>query len=412
MRTITVITGARSDYGILLPVLRKLKQAPDICLRLIAAGMHLVPEFGNTVKQIEDDGFVVEDKIDMLLASDTPEAIAKSMGLGTIGFAQAFARRSTDLLVTLGDRTETHAAVVAALPFKIAVAHIHGGEISEGAIDDCLRHSITKMSHLHFVATEAYGRRVCQMGEEPWRVTVSGAPALDNIREIPLLSIRELEARFSVRLPKPPLIVTYHPVTLEHEDAEWQTGELLAALDQVDMPIIITKSNSDTGGRLIAQMMKAFTETHPNCSLVDNLGTQGYFSLMAQAGAMVGNSSSGLIEAPSFQLPVVNIGNRQRGRSRAANVIDVGYSRDEILAGIRRALEPMFRSGLRDLVNPFGNGQAAEIIVDTLRRVPIDDRLICKRFCDVPTANPRLGFSARTNGSTVAHAPEPGNQVV
>jgi UDP-N-acetylglucosamine 2-epimerase (non-hydrolysing)/GDP/UDP-N,N'-diacetylbacillosamine 2-epimerase (hydrolysing) len=352
--------------------------------------MHLSPEFGLTVRAIEADGLPIEDRVEMLLSSDSPEGIAKSMGLGTIGFAQVYGRQRPDILLTLGDRAEMHAAVLAALPFKIPVAHIHGGEISLGAIDDALRHSMTKLSHLHFVATERCARRVVQMGEEPWRVTVSGAPALDNLHQMKLFSVRELETRFHLTLDPPPLIVTFHPVTLEYEHTERYVGELLAALEEVDRPIVFTKPNADTNGRVALQRMEQFVRQRQNAFLVDNLGTQAYFSLMKVAAAMVGNSSSGLIEAPSFALPVVNVGNRQQGRCRAANVIDVSYDRGAILQGLRGALEPAFREKLRHLENPFGHGQAAEAIVSRLKAVPLDDRLIRKRFHDLQPAELRL----------------------
>jgi UDP-N-acetylglucosamine 2-epimerase (non-hydrolysing)/GDP/UDP-N,N'-diacetylbacillosamine 2-epimerase (hydrolysing) len=382
MRTIGAVTVGRSDYGIYLPILRRIQADPDLKLHLIVSGMHLSSEFGLTVRAIEADGFEIDERVEMLLSSDTPEAIGKSMGLGTIGFAQAFARRRPDILMVLGDRFEMHAAVVAALPFKIPVAHIHGGELTEGAIDDALRHSITKLSHLHFVAIEEYRSRVLQMGEEPWRVIVSGAPSLDNLLSLTLLSRRELEERFGLKLNDSPLLVTYHPVTLEHEQTEWQVGELLAALDASEMPIVVTMPNADTSGRVIGQMIEGFAKVYPKAQVVDNLETQGYFSVMALAAAMVGNSSSGIIEAPSFGLPVVNIGTRQQGRTRGGNVIDVGYGRDEITKGIKRAIAPEFREQLRGLQNPYGDGRASDLIVKHLKEVSLNHRLVNKRFAD------------------------------
>ena len=318
----------------------------------------------------------------MLLSSDTPEGIAKSMGLGTIGFAQAYAKHRPDILLVLGDRFEMHAAAVAALPFNIPVAHIHGGELTEGAIDDALRHSITKMSHLHFVANQVYRQRVLQMGEEPWRVTVTGSPTLDNLRCTERLSAKELGARHKLRIDPLPLLVTFHSVTLEYEQTPWQVGELLAALDACEMPVVFTMPNADTNGRVAARMMEEFVDAHPSAQFVDNLGTKGYFSLMALAGAMVGNSSSGIIEAASFQLPVVNIGTRQRGRTRAENVIDVGNSRREVADAIREACSPDFRSRLEGIVNPYGDGHASERITARLKEIVLDGHLIRKKFCD------------------------------
>ncbi len=384
MRTVGIVTVSRSDYGIYLPILRKIQADPDLKLHLIAAGMHLSPEFGLTVRSIEADRFQIAERVEMLLSSDTPEAIAKSMGLGAIGFAQAYARVHPDILLVLGDRFEMHAAALAVLPFKIPVAHIHGGELTEGAIDNALRHSMTKLSHLHFVATEAYSRRVVQMGEEPWRVIVSGAPGLDNLRAMKLLTRRELEARFGLRLDTDPLLVTYHPVTLEYEQTEWQMHELLEALRAFDVPIVFTMPNADTGGRLILQMIREFLRDRPTARLVENLETQAYFSMMACAAAMVGNSSSGIIEAPSFGLPVVNIGSRQAGRLRAKNVIDVGYNRGEVVDGIRQATAPEFGTSLKGLTNPYGDGRAAERIVGVLKTVQLDEKLLAKRFYETP----------------------------
>lgn len=386
MRTIGVVTVGRSDYGIYLPVLRRIREDAELRLQLFVSGMHLSPEFGSTGKTIEADGFEIAAKVEMLLSSDTPEGIAKSMGLGVIGFAQAYATTRPDLLVVLGDRFEMMAAALAALPFKIPVAHIHGGEVTHGAIDESLRHSITKLSHLHFVATEDYGRRVAQLGEEPWRITVSGAPSLDNLQSISMQAAKELEDRFGINLEQAPLLVTFHPATLEYERTEQHVTELLAALDQAGLPLIFTLPNADTSGRLIVQKIKEFVSTHHDARMIENLGAAAYFSLMAHATAMVGNSSSGIIEAASFKLPVVNVGNRQAGRTRAANVIDVGNERGEILSGIRTALDPAFKKGLSNLTNPYFRGNAAQLIVEKLRTMELNGRLTLKKFHDLTEA--------------------------
>lgn len=387
MRTIGVVTVARSDYGIYLPLLRKIQAEPQLRLHLMVSGMHLSPEFGMTVESIEADGFEIAERIEMLLSSDTPEGIAKSMGLGTVGFAQAYSRCRPDLLLVLGDRFEMHAAAVAALPFKIPVVHIHGGEITEGAIDDALRHSITKLSHLHFVATEEYLKRVLQMGEEPWRVIISGAISLDNLGCMDLLERDELGAQLGICLDQDPLIVTYHPVTLEYEETEQQVHELLSALGESDLPVIFTKPNADTGGRVITRLVEDFIHNYPESHLVDSLGTLRYFSLMACAAAMVGNSSSGIIEAASFGLPVVNIGTRQQGRTRAPNVIDVTNNRQDIVDGISKAASPLFHASLQGMANPYTTGaSASDVVVRRLMEVPLDQRLIIKRFVDVSEA--------------------------
>ena len=377
LRTIGVVTVGRSDYGIYRPLLRRIQNEPGLRLRLFVGGAHLSARQGMTVTEIEAEGFPIASRVDHLETGDDPESVAVSMGRGTAGFARALAHDRPDILVALGDRFEMHAAALAALPLKIPVAHIHGGELTEGAMDDALRHSLTKLSHLHFVATEEYRRRVIQLGEEPWRVTISGAPGLDNLGETPLLSSRALS------VPDRFLLVTFHPVTLEHEQTETQIDALLSALDTTGLPVVFTSPNADTANATVRQRIRMFIEAHPSAQLIENAGTQRYFSLMASAAAMVGNSSSGLIEAPSFKLPVVNVGNRQRGRLRAANVVDVGESREQILEGIGRAVSPAFRMGLTGLVNPYGSGRASEIIVNHLKEIALDGRLLVKRFYDM-----------------------------
>ena len=383
MRKIGVVSVARSDYGIYKPVLNKIQEDSELELYLIVSGMHHSPEFGMTIRDIEADGFAIGDQFEMLLSSDSPEGVAKSMGLGTIGFAQSYSRSRPDLLLVLGDRFEMLSAVVASLPFKIPIAHLHGGESTEGLIDEPIRHSITKMSHIHFVSTEVYAKRVIQMGEEPWRVHVSGAPSLDNLNEIELLDRSALQKRAGLDLDNETLLVTYHPVTLEYERTEEHMKALLAALEEVGRQVVFTYPNADTQGRLIIGMIQDFVKRYPKAKIATNLGTQAYFSLMECAAAMIGNSSSGIIEAASFALPVVNIGNRQRGRVHGINVLDVGDAYSEILAGIRDATSPAFRNSLAGLENPYGNGQAAALIVDQLKAVTLDTRLLMKRFYDL-----------------------------
>lgn len=385
-RRIGVITVARSDYGIYLPILRKIQQDPDLELILIAGGMHLSPEFGLTVNMLEADGFRPAARVEMLLSSDSPEGLAKSVGVGVIGFSQAFAQLKPDLLLLLGDRFEMMAAAVAALPFNMPMAHLHGGESTEGSIDEAIRHSITKMSHVHFASTEAHAARIRQMGEEPWRVTVSGAPSLDNLHDVALLGADTLERQHGFDLSHPPLLVTYHPVTLDYANTEYQMTELLAALTACALPLIFTFPNADTSGRKIIEMIQFFVKGTPSARVSANLGTNVYFSLMARASAMVGNSSSGIVEAASFKLPVVNIGDRQRGRFHAGNVIDCGYSRAQILAAIRRAVSQEFRATLRDLANPYGDGHAAERIVAVLKGISLDNSLLLKRFHQISEA--------------------------
>ena len=384
MRTIGVVTTSRADYSYYVPLLRAIGADPELKLQLIVSGMHLVPEFGSTVNLIEADGFPIAAKIETLVGSDTPQAIAKSMGLALTSFAQVFSASRPDILVVLGDRFEMHAAAVAALPFKIPLAHIGGGDVTEGAIDEGLRHGITKLSHLHFVASAEQERRVLQLGEESWRVTVSGALSLDLINPMPRLSASEMRQRFDFRFEEPFLLVTYHPVTLEYEESSRQVDQLLEVLHIVDMPVLFTAPNADTAGRKIAEAIQAYVDSHASSRLVSNLGPAGYFTAMSLAAAMVGNSSSGIIEAASFKLPVVNIGNRQRGRLRGYNVIDCGYPIEEITSSIRRALTAEFRASLADLVNPYGSGNASRQILQKLCSVTFDDRLVRKQFIDFP----------------------------
>jgi UDP-hydrolysing UDP-N-acetyl-D-glucosamine 2-epimerase len=383
MRTIGVVTGARADYGIYIPLLKRIQADPELHLHLTITGMHLSPSHGSTFRMIEADGFTIDEKVDMLLASNTPEGMSKSIGMGVVGFSQLFSRVRPDILIVLGDRFEMIAAPLAALPFQIPVAHLHGGELTQGAIDDALRHAITKLSHLHFVSTDTYARRVIQMGESPWRVTVAGALSLDNLTEIPLLTAEALAAQFQIPLHPAPLLVTFHPVTQEQDQVAWQIEELLTALEQTALPVVFTLPNADSGGYLIAEQIKAFVTRHSFAYLVENFGTQAYFSMMRFASAMVGNSSSGIIEAASFQLPVVNIGTRQQGRVRGDNVIDVGYANEEIMSGIKKALAPEFHEKTKNLQNPYQAAyKASDIIVSVLKSIPLDDRLTTKVFND------------------------------
>lgn len=383
MRTIGVVTVGRSDYGLYRPVLHAIESHPDLQLRLIVSGAHVESHLGLTIREIETDGFPIADRFSIIQPGDGPESIARSMGAGVAAFADCYARQPLDLLLILGDRFEMHAAGLAALPFNLPVAHIHGGELTLGAMDDALRHSLTKLSHLHFVTTEEHARRVRQLGEEPWRITVSGAPGLDNMKSISLLDSTAFAARFGFPLDPAPLLITYHPVTLEYGDVAAQMAELIAALESFPQPLLFSLPNADTGSSVIRKALEAFIQRRSHACLLDNMGTQGYFSAMKAAAAMVGNSSSGIIEAASFELPVVNIGRRQEGRLRAQNVIDCGNARSDIATAITRAISPEFRKSLHGLINPYGDGHAAERIVERLATVPLDATLRIKKFHDL-----------------------------
>jgi len=323
----------------------------------------------------------VGDRVRIPTRRTTPAAVAERMGQATLGLAEVLGRVSPDLLLVLGDRVEMHSAAVAALPLRIPVAHIHGGELTLGALDDAVRHSITKLSHLHFVSTEDYGRRVRQLGEEPSRVTVCGAPGLDNIGEVRRLSSQEFSALVGLPLDPAPLLVTYHPETLGPVSVEVQITEMLGALDAVGRPVVFTGTNADAGGRRVLRAIDAFVQERGDCVRVQHLSTPGYFGAMEHCAAMVGNSSSGIIEAASFGLPVVNVGGRQEGRVRGNNVIDVGPRRDEIIGGIQRALDPEFAASLRSMENPYGDGDAASRIVERLAAVALEG-LVRKPFVD------------------------------
>lgn len=384
-RTIGVVTVGRSDFGIYLPVLRRIRNDADLRFRLFVSGAHLSAAHGRTVDEIERQGFEVHQRVQMLLADDSPAAVAQSLGLGVLGFAQAYAAERPDLLLLLGDRYEMFAAASAAVPMRIPLAHIHGGEVTHGAIDEAFRHSISKCSHWHFTSTQEHADRLVRMGEEPWRVTVSGAPALDNLRTLDLPEYDELARELALPAERP-LLVTFHPVTLQFDDVRRQIDELLAALADHAGPIVFTAPNADTYGQIVAEQIRRFVAEHANSRYVENLGVRRYFCFLRHAAAMVGNSSSGIIEAASFELPVVNIGIRQAGRAASRNVLNVADNRLAIAAGLRDALDPDFRRSLVGLRNIYGAGDAAETIVRVVKQTPLDDRLLVKRFYDGPAA--------------------------
>lgn len=383
VRTIGVVTTSRADYGIYRPVLRKILPEEGLKLHLIAAGMHWLESYGNSARQIAEDGFEIGAKVVFPLSKDSPLDISRAMGEAVKAFAESYAALRPDILMVLGDRFEMFSGCLAALPFKIPVAHIHGGELTLGAFDNSLRHAITKMAHLHFVTAPEYAARVRQLGEEPWRITVSGAPALDEIKSIPENSRQILKERFGLDWEEPPLLVTFHPVTLEYEETPGQIDRLLQALENFSLPMVFTAPNVDTLNAVIWERIKNFTSRKKGASLVPNLGTPWYYYVMANAAAMVGNSSSGIIEAASLELPVVNIGTRQGGRLRGGNVIDCGHEAEEITLGVRKALDPAFKKSLRGIKNPYGEGRAAEKIVAVLKDISIDQKLLLKSFADV-----------------------------
>lgn len=383
-RKICVITGTRAEYGLLRWVMQGIKDDPGLTLQLIATGMHLSPEFGLTYREIEQDGFRIDRKVEMLTSSDTPVGIAKSMGLGMIGFADALNELKPDLIVVLGDRFEIFAAVSAALVACIPVAHLHGGETTEGAFDEALRHSITKMSHLHFVAAEKYRQRVIQLGEQPERVFLVGGLGIDNIKRLELLDRAELEASLNFKLGKKNLLVTFHPATLETATAVEQMTELLAALAELkDTQLIFTMPNADTGGRTLTGMVEQFVAQHANARAYTSLGQLRYLSCIAHVDGVVGNSSSGLAEVPSFNKGTINIGDRQRGRLQAASVLNCEPSRRNIAAALKELYSSGFQANLSQVRNPYGEGGASDKVVASIKHYAIDG-LAKKVFYDLP----------------------------
>lgn len=384
MKTVCVITGTRAEYGLLKYVMRGIQDAPALRLQIAATGMHLSPEFGLTVREIEQDGFHVDSRVEMLLSSDSPVGIAKSMALGVSGFADALMTLRPDVILLLGDRFEILAAAAAAAFHGIPVAHCHGGEASEGAIDEAIRHSITKLSHLHFVSNEAFRRRVIQLGERPERVFVSGALGVEAIRNLPLYDVEEIEQRLGLRVSEDCLLVTFHPVTLDVASADRQFRELLAAFDRVPrLNLIFTKANADTDGRVINRLIDEYVERNRERSVSSvSLGQTLYLSCMKHVAAVVGNSSSGLLEAPSFRVPSINIGDRQKGRLCAASVINCPPESEAIIRALRLASSKPFRETLKTVVNPYGNGNASEVIVPTLSSFPVE-QLAAKDFYDL-----------------------------
>jgi GDP/UDP-N,N'-diacetylbacillosamine 2-epimerase (hydrolysing) len=381
-RKICVVTGTRAEYGLLRWVMQGIKDAPELTLQVVATGMHLSPEFGLTYRDIEQDGFQIDRKVEMLTSSDTSVGIAKSMGLGLIGFADVFHELKPDLVLVLGDRFEIFSAVSAALVARIPVAHLHGGETTAGAYDEAIRHSITKMSHLHFVAAEEYLQRILQLGEQPEKIFLVGGLGVDNIKRLNLLSREGLEDALGFKLSKKNLLITFHPVTLDQSSAEEQMAELLAALGELhDTELIFTMPNADNGGRSLIKMVESFVEKHSNAHAFTSLGQLRYLSCMSHVDAVVGNSSSGLLEAPSLQKGTINIGERQRGRLQASSVINCEPSKQEIKAALKELYNVNFQKNLHMTVNPYGEGNASKKIVDVIAGFNLQD-ITKKTFYD------------------------------
>lgn len=369
MKKICVVTATRAEYGLLKPLMDLIQGSEELELQIIATGAHLSPEFGLTYKQIEADGFIINEKIEILLSSDTPSSIVKTMGLAMNGLADVIPRLQPDMFVILGDRYEMLAIAAAITIFKIPILHLHGGEITEGAYDDAIRHAITKLSHLHFTSTEEYRNRVIQMGEEPDRVFNVGAIGLDNIADLKLFDRAELEKDLNIRFLKYNYQVTFHPETLSDLSSEEQFQILLDAIEeQEDSFFVFTKANADTDGRIINQMIDTYVAKNPNkAKAFLSLGTLRFLSVVKQSTAIVGNSSSGILEAPSLHTATINIGDRQKGRTQAKSIVNVSCDRNEIMDGFEAVKERSFKDNLKNLDNPYYNGGASPKIVKVIQ---------------------------------------------
>ncbi|MFI8711550.1 UDP-N-acetylglucosamine 2-epimerase [Brevibacillus brevis] len=383
-RKICVVTGTRAEYGLLYWLMREIQDDPELHLQIVVTGMHLSPEFGLTYKTIEQDGFFIDEKVEMLLSSDTSVGIATSIGIGTIGFANAFHRLQPDIIVLLGDRFEILAAAQAAMVARIPLAHVHGGEKTEGLIDESIRHSVTKMSHLHFVSTEDYRKRVIQLGEKPERVWNVGAMGIDQIQKLSLLTRPQFEDSIQFKLGVLNFLVTYHPVTLEKKSPESHVEQLFEAIELFPTAkIIFTKPNSDTDGRIISKMIDDYVNKNKHKAIAFvSLGQLRYLSAIKHCDLVLGNSSSGLIEVPYFKKPTVDIGVRQRGRIKPASVISCGESKAEIVKAIHTALSLSFREQLMDMESPYGNGNASVKVKNILKTFVLNQILI-KSFYDL-----------------------------
>jgi len=382
-RKICVVTGTRAEYGLLYWLMKEIGADKDLELQIIVTGMHLSPEFGLTYKEIEKE-FKINKKIEMLLSSDTSVGISKSMGLAQIGFAEAYDELKPDILVVLGDRYEIFSAVSAAMIARIPIAHLHGGETTEGAFDEAIRHSITKMSHLHFTATDEYKNRVIQLGEEPNRVFNVGGMGIENIKRIKLLGKKEFEESIGFKLNEKNILVTFHPVTLENSTAKEQFQELLDAIDTLeDTNIIFTKANSDTEGRIINQMIDGYISKNSHKAVAfTSLGQLRYLSALQFVDAVVGNSSSGLAEAPSFKIGTINIGNRQKGRIKAKSIIDCEPIQDSICQAFEKLYTQKFQENLKTVINPYGDGMASASVVQEIKKANLDS-ILKKSFYNI-----------------------------
>jgi UDP-hydrolysing UDP-N-acetyl-D-glucosamine 2-epimerase len=394
-RKIAVVTTSRADYGHLYWPLRDLSDHKSVDLKIITLGSHLSPEFGNTFREIVADGFTIDSRIECLLSSDTDVGMAKTIGIATLSLADVLGQMRPDLLLLIADRYEMLAPASVALALRIPIAHIEGGEVSEGAIDDAVRNALTKMSHIHFTSTIAARERVIAMGEEEWRVHSAGAPSLDQLRRRKLLSREQLENQLALDLKTPTILVAYHPMTIACDTLQ-ETDSIFAALESLPDQILFCYPNADAGSRALIRRTNSFIGRRGHAKIFTNLDSVTYLSLLRQVDILVGNSSSGIMESASFALPTVNIGLRQQGRERARNVLDADADARAILKAVSVARTPEFRESLRGMVNPYGEGSASETIVRVLTTVPLSQELLMKRHLDLSVPGTVLGRSQRS----------------
>lgn len=379
-KIISVLTATRAEYGLLKPLIKKLSKIEEFDIRIVATGMHLSQEFGLTYKEIEQDGFIIDKKIEILLSSDTSSSVSKSMGLAMISFADYFSSLKPNLLIVLGDRYETLAVSLVAMNEKIPIAHLYGGEKTEGAIDDVIRHSITKLSYLHFTSTDEYRKRVVQLGEHPSRVFNVGALGIENILNEKLLTKKELETSLNITLDKKYAIATFHPVTLEDKTAKTQITNLLDVCSEYkNINFIFTKSNADANGRMINKILDEYEKKVDNIYVFTSLGMLRYLSALKYCSFVIGNSSSGLLEAPTFKIPTINIGDRQKGRQKASSVIDCLPDKSSIQKAIDKAIENEFIDISKNTVNPYGDGNSSDKIIKILKKYLLKENIDLKK---------------------------------
>lgn len=380
MRKIAVVTGTRAEYGVLKNIIKEINQDRDLDLQLIATGAHLSDKYGKTINEIIEEDFKIDYSIPILMDSNDGESIAKEMGLLMIQLSQALSMLKPDILLILGDRYEIFAAATTAMTMNIPIAHISGGEVTEGAMDEQIRHAITKVAHIHFPGVEAYAENIRNMGEESWRVFNVGDPGIENIKLTKLLTKEELAKDLNVEVDEDTLLITYHPVTLEIDDLERQINNLISALSNVNKKMVITYPNADSGGKLIIDKLEEFKKNNPNVYLYKNLGSLRFLSVMNLCGAIVGNSSSALIEAPFLKKPVVNIGNRQKGRLMADNIINCNYEVVNIEDAIKKSLTQEFKNYVNSIESLYGEGNTSKEIVDVLKTIELGEKLLKKKL--------------------------------